>query len=245
MRVIPLLLYKDHDSFKGVNYKNHVYLGDILNQIRILNDYKVDELTIINIEKNFNERKNLNLIKTLSLESNFAISVGGGIDNFEYIKKIFDNGADKVILNSAIYNDLKLIDKVSSMYGSQAISIKLDVIKNGDDFIIYNNKKKKTLDTLITELNKLNFSELIISDVDRDGTKIGLNIKLLNYVKNISNKLNLFSGGIKNFSEIKKLSQDEKISGLIVGTFFSLYGNLNAPLIHYLNDYQKKQISKN
>ena len=99
MRVIPLLLYKDHDSFKGVNYKNHIYLGDILNQIRILNDYKVDELTIINIEKNFNERKNLNLIKTLSLESNFAISVGGGIDNFEYIKKIFDNGADKVILN--------------------------------------------------------------------------------------------------------------------------------------------------
>ena len=242
MRVIPLLLYKDHDSFKGVNYKNHIYLGDILNQIRILNDYEVDELTIINIEKNFNERKNLNLIKTLSLESNFAISVGGGIDNFEYIKKIFDNGADKVILNSAIYNDLKLIDKVSSMYGSQAISIKLDVIKNGDDFIIYNNKKKKTLDTLITELNKLNFSELIISDVERDGTKVGLNIKLLNYVKNISNKLNLFSGGIKNFSEIKKLSQDEKISGLIVGAFFSLYGNLNAPLIHYLNDYQKKQI---
>ena len=133
MRVIPLLLYKDHDSFKGVNYKNHIYLGDILNQIRILNDYKVDELTIINIEKNFNERKNLNLIKTLSLESNFAISVGGGIDNFEYIKKIFDNGADKVILNSAIYNDLKLIDKVSSMYGSQAISIKLDVIKNRND----------------------------------------------------------------------------------------------------------------
>ena len=242
MRVIPLLLYKDHDSFKGVNYKNHIYLGDILNQIRILNDYEVDELTIINIEKNFNERKNLNLIKTLSLESNFAISVGGGIDNFEYIKKIFDNGADKVILNSAIYNDLKLIDKVSSMYGSQAISIKLDVIKNGDDFIIYNNKKKKTLDTLITELNKLNFSELIISDVERDGTKVGLNIKLLNYVKNISNKLNLFSGGIKNFSEIKKLSQDEKISGLIVGALFSLYGNLNAPLIHYLNDYQKKQI---
>ena len=245
MRVIPLLLHKGHDSFKGVNYKNHIYLGDILNQIRILNDYEVDELAIINIEKNFNERKNLNLIKTLSLESNFAISVGGGIDNFEYIKKIFDNGADKIILNSAIYNDLKLIDKVSSMYGSQAISIKLDVIKNGDDFIIYNNKKKKTLDTLITELNKLNFAELIISDVERDGTKIGLNIKLLNYVKNISNKLNLFSGGIKNFSEIKKLSQDEKISGLIVGAFFSLYGNLNAPLIHYLNDYQKKQISKN
>ena len=42
---------------KGVNYKNHIYLGDILNQIRILNDYEVDELTIINIEKNFNERK--------------------------------------------------------------------------------------------------------------------------------------------------------------------------------------------
>ena len=62
MRVIPLLLHKDHDSFKGVNYKNHIYLGDILNQIRILNDYEVDELTIINIEKNFNERKNLNLI---------------------------------------------------------------------------------------------------------------------------------------------------------------------------------------
>ena len=103
--------------------------------------------------------------------------------------------------------------------------------------------KKKTLE-LITDLI-IKFCRVNHQWCERDGTKIGINIKLLNYVKNISNKLNLFSGGIKNFSEIKKLSQDEKISGLIVGAFFSLYGNLNAPLIHYLNDYQKKQISKN
>ena len=57
MRIIPLLLHKDNDSFKGINYQNHIYLGDILNQIRILNDYEVDELVILNIKINLIKKR--------------------------------------------------------------------------------------------------------------------------------------------------------------------------------------------
>ena len=93
-------------------------------------------------------------------------------------------------------------------------------------------------------MNNLNFSELIISDVSRDGTGKGLNTELIEYVTKKSKKLNLFSGGLRDFNELKKLSNNRKISGIIVGTYFSLYGNLKTPLIHYLNDQQKKQIRK-
>lgn len=244
MRIIPLLLHKDNDSFKGINYQNHIYLGDILNQIRILNDYEVDELVILNIKNKFNKKENLKLIKKLSFESDFAISIGGGVDNFDYAKKILNNGADKIILNSTIFNNYKLVEKISTVYGSQAVSIKLDVIKDGRNFFIFNKNKKIFLSDLIDSLNNLNFSELIISDVSRDGTGKGLNTELIEYVTKKSKKLNLFSGGLKDFNELKKLSNNRKISGIIVGTYFSLYGNLKTPLIHYLNDQQKKQIRK-
>ena len=244
MRIIPLLLHKDNDSFKGINYQNHIYLGDILNQIRILNDYEVDELVILNIKNKFNKKENLKLIKKLSFESDFAISIGGGVDNFDYAKKILNNGADKIILNSTIFNNYKLVEKISTVYGSQAVSIKLDVIKDGRNFFIFNKNKKIFLSDLIDSLNNLNFSELIISDVSRDGTGKGLNTELIEYVTKKSKKLNLFSGGLKDFNELKKLSNNRKISCIIVGTYFSLYGNLKTPLIHYLNDQQKKQIRK-
>lgn len=245
MRIIPLLLYRDNNSFKGIKYKNHIYLGDILNQIRILNDYEVDELAIINIEKEFNKKSNLKLIKTLSLESDFSISVGGGITSFEYAKKIFDHGADKIILNSVVFENTSIFEKLSNQYGSQAISVKLDVVRDKNDYIIFNKNERIILSKEIKRLNTLDFAELIICDVDRDGTKRGLNKNLTKYVNEISNKLNLFSGGIKNFNEIKNLSKNKNISGLFVGAFFSLYGSLNAPLIHYLNDNQKKQIREN
>jgi len=244
MRIIPLLLHKNNNSFKGVNYQNHIYLGDILNQIRILNDYEVDELVILNIENEFNKKENLKLVNTLSFESDFAISIGGGVDNFGYAKKILNNGADKIILNSTIFKNFKLVEQISNVYGSQAVSIKLDVIRDGKKFLIFNKNEKISLDDLIHSLNNLNFSELIISDVSRDGSMKGLDTELVEYVTKISKKLNLFSGGVKNFDELKKLSTNKKISGIIVGTFFSLYGNLKTPLIHYLNDQQKKQIRK-
>ncbi len=245
MRIIPLLLHKYNDSFKGINYQNHIYLGDILNQIRILNDYEVDELVILNIQNKFNKKENLKLVNKLSFESDFAISIGGGVDNFDYAKKILNNGADKIVLNSTIYKNFKLVEQISTVYGSQAVSIKLDVIRDGRNFLIFNKNKKIFLNDIIHSLNKLNFSELIISDVGRDGTRKGLDNELIDYVTQISEKLNLFSGGTKDFNELKKLSNNKKISGIIVGTFFSLYGNLSTPLIHYLNDQQKKQFRKN
>ena len=97
---------------------------------------------------------------------------------------------------------------------------------------------------MIQNLNDMQFSELIISDVNRDGSLRGLDNELIKFVLQRSKKLNLFSGGIKNYEEIRKLSKNDEISGIIIGTFFSLYGNLKTPLIHYLNDSQKKKISK-
>lgn len=244
MRIIPLLLHKDHDSFKGINYEKHIYLGEILNQVRILNDYEVDEIVILNIKKSFLKKENLQLVNKLSFESDYAISIGGGVDNFDYAKRILNNGADKIILNSAIFKNLKLVEQISTVYGSQAVSIKLDIIREGKNYLVYDKDKKLFLKDLIYSLNDLNFSELIISDVERDGTKTGIDTKLIEFVTDISKKLNLFSGGIKDFNELKKLSCNKKISGIIVGSYFSLYGNLNTPLIHYLNDQQKKQIKK-
>ena len=241
MRIIPLLLHKDNDSFKGINYQNHIYLGDILNQIRILNDYEVMRV-ILNIKNKFNKRE-FKTYKTF-FWVDFAISIGGGVDNFDYAKKILNNGADKIILNSTIFKNYKLVEKISTVYGSQAVSIKLDVIKDGRNFFIFNKNKKIFLSDLIDSLNNLNFSELIISDVSRDGTGKGLNTELIEYVTKKSKKLNLFSGDLNYFNELKKLSNNRKISGIIVGTYFSLYGNLKTPLIHYLNDQQKKQIRK-
>ncbi len=117
-RVIPILLIQGESGlYKGKQFKNHRYVGDLFNAIKIFNEKQVDEISIIDITATKEERAiDSNLIDKISSECFMPLSVGGGIKDISEVEVLIKSGAEKVILNSfAFENELikKSAEKIS------------------------------------------------------------------------------------------------------------------------------------
>ena len=147
-RVIPVLLLKNNGLVKTVKFKNSNYIGDPINAMKIFNTKEVDELVILDIMATKNKREpDYEFIKEIVSEAFMPIGYGGGINKLEHIRKLFQLGVDKVILNSAAILEPDLIKKASEIYGNQSIVVSIDVKKNiWGQYKLYshlNNKKIK------------------------------------------------------------------------------------------------------
>ena len=124
-RVIPTLLIQGGYLVKGKQFRNHRYVGDGINAIRIYNEKLVDEICIFNIENNKSEN-NLKLLSEMSSEAFVPLSYGGQISTIEEVKAIFDLGIEKIIFNSALHNNQELIAKTARIFGAQSVVLKID-----------------------------------------------------------------------------------------------------------------------
>src|SRR5690348_108431 len=100
VRVIPVLLLKKDGLVKSVRFKNHKYVGDPFNAVRIFNEKEVDELAVIDIMATKEKRKpDIQRIRDIASEAFMPLSYGGGITTIEEVKEILFNGIEKVIIN--------------------------------------------------------------------------------------------------------------------------------------------------
>ena len=105
-RVIPILLLKNNGLVKTIKFKNPTYIGDPLNSVRIFNEKEVDELAFLDISASIENRgPNFKLLEDIAEEAFMPMSYGGGITNMDEIKKLFNIGFEKIILNSSIYKN--------------------------------------------------------------------------------------------------------------------------------------------
>ena len=101
-RIIPVLLLKNLALVKSVRFKDHKYIGDPINAVKIFNDLKVDELVFLDIEASRQNRLiSLDFVKNVGEEANMPFAVGGGIKTIEDIKNVINAGAEKVVINTA------------------------------------------------------------------------------------------------------------------------------------------------
>ena len=116
-RVIPVLLLQNKGLVKSVRFKDHRYIGDPINAVRILNDLKADELAFIDILATKEKRTiSVDFVKNVGEEANMPFSVGGGIRNIEDIRRILKAGAEKVILNTIAGEDPDFIRNAACVY---------------------------------------------------------------------------------------------------------------------------------
>ena len=159
---------------------------------------------------------NLEIIKEIVNKFNFKIEIGGGIRNFESIKKYADIGVEKVILGSAAINDKKFLKEACLKFPNQ-IALGLDA---KDGFLSVSgwkeNSNKLTIDFL-KEVNDYGMSRLIYTDINRDGTKQSPNFDETSKVANISKCPVIISGGVSSIDDIKKAKELKNIEGIIVG----------------------------
>ena len=192
----------------------------------------IDELTILNISKDnrYDYDEFISCIKPLIKKSFMPVAIGGGINNFDTAKKYFDNGADKIIINSAFHkNTNEFINKIVDVYGSQSLVASIDYkkegIKEAQVFINHGQDKvDKSLIEVVKNVEKLGAGELMLNCIDRDGVGYGYDFKTLKDVNDITMLPIIPCGGADNYIHLLQGIETKFLHAVSTSHIFNFMG---------------------
>lgn len=199
-RIIPCLDIKDGRTVKGINFTGLRDAGDPVELAKRYAKEGADELVFLDITATKEKRKTLvELVRKIAKVLDIPFTVGGGIKSVEEIETLLHAGADKVSLNSAIVKNPALINKASEAFGSQCIVAAVDAKKTGEQWSVFikggtENTGKDAL-LWMQEAEKRGAGEILLTSMDRDGTKEGFDISLLQKVNEVIGIPVIASGG--------------------------------------------------
>lgn len=233
-RLIPVVLYKDGFIVQGRQFKEYLNIGNATDSIKRYSEWAADELIYLNIGENKNDMRRedanfenrqdfLDIIKIVCKNAFMPIAVGGKIDNINYARKLFKNGADKIVINSSFVKEPNILEKFSKEFGAQSIVVSLDfkLIKRQYE-IFYNNGKTKSLinqKEIFSKINKYS-GEVLLNSVDYDGMGNGFDYKLVNRMKKNIFKPIIICGGAGKFSDFYKAFKIKNIDGVAAANYF-------------------------
>ena len=199
-RIIPCLDIKDARTVKGVNFEGLRDAGDPIELARRYTNEGADELVFLDITATKENRKTLiDLVRGIAKEINIPFTVGGGIRSVEEIEDLIKAGADKVSLNSSIVADPDLITRASDRFGSQAVVAAVDARKTGDSWEVFvkGGSEATGLDAIewMKECERRGAGEILLTSMDKDGTKSGFDLELLKLVNKVVRIPVIASGG--------------------------------------------------
>ena len=223
-RAIPCLLLDKDGLYKTVQFKKPIYVGDPINAVKIYNEKEVDELMILDYTSSRDKREpNYELLKQIASECFMPLAYGGGINKYEQAAKLFELGIEKVALNNSAIENPNLIKEITSVYGNQSVIVSLDIKKNlwGKYTVFTMNGSKKAQEDLVQLLKKienLGAGELLITNIDREGTWTGYDIELIKLVSETVNIPVIANGGCGNINHISDAVKLGKASAAAVGS---------------------------
>ena len=249
-RIIPFLLIdKNSDCVKTINFQDRKYIGDIFNNIRIFNEKRVDEIVILDIDATENNQKpNFKLIEKIASVCRMPITYGGGVLNVEVAKRIIGYGVEKICLNNPALNNINLVSDISREIGSQSLSISINIMKSEKGFRIVNSKKKTLnidLNDYIENIQKKGAGEIILSSVKEDGSMNGYDLDILNNYLKLIKVPSILIGGCSGYDDIKKLFSSHKSVAAGGSSIFIFKGKLKAVLISYPSEDERNKIVNN
>lgn len=197
-------------------------VGNPIQVARVYNSRNVDELVFIDIKATEQNRKiNLSLVKKVIDECFMPVTIGGGIRTFEDINDLLRIGADKVLLKSMALEDPDFIVRAVQYFGSQCISIAVDVIlEEGQYWIFQKNKDKLLMETFINQMNHCNVGELVINAVHNDGMMTGYDYDLYQKVTQLTSKPIVAVGGAGEPSHFTQLMQTDYNGALAAASIY-------------------------
>lgn len=199
-RIIPCLDVKDGRTVKGVNFVGLKDAGDPVVLAKAYDAQGADELCFLDITATHEGRGTLMEIVSATAEQCFMpLTVGGGVRSPEDMIALLRAGADKVGINSAAVADPELISRCAAKAGSQAVVVAIDARKNGDKYEIFTHGGRKAtgIDAVefAIEAEKRGAGEILLTSMDRDGTKVGYDLPLLKAITSAINLPVIASGG--------------------------------------------------
>ena len=223
VRIIPVLTFNGFALVKTKNFKQPRMLGNPVQSARVFNDRMVDELVFLDIFASKQNRKiNLKLVSDVLKECFMPVSVGGGIESIEDINDLLKIGADKVVIKKKALLEKNFIKKAVSFFGSQCISIAVDVVAKDDGYIIYcENKIEIPLENFINDMILCDVGEFVVNSVDRDGMMTGFDINLITKVTGLTNIPIIAVGGAGIMNHFKELFEQTNIKAVGASSIFN------------------------
>jgi cyclase len=245
-RIIPVLLLKNQALVKSVRFKDHKYIGDPINAVRIFNDLKADELVFLDTEASRAGRLiSLDFVRNVGEEANMPFSVGGGIRSIDDIKLVLAAGAEKVVVNTQAGRDPDFIRQASEAFGSSTIVVCIDVKKKlfvgNRAAILGGSAWTPSAPAEFAELMENNGAgELIVQSIDRDGTMEGYDIELIGSISRAVNIPVVALGGAGTKDHLVDGYKRGSANALAAGSMFVYQDKRRGVLINYP---EKKELS--
>lgn len=212
-RLIPVLLLQNGLLVRSELFKTHQIIGNPINEVQRFNEWNVDELIYLDITKsgNYDIRRDdhktkelgnqLSILDAVSKNCFMPLMWGGKIHNVEDMRQRFSRGADKITINTAAVRTPNLITESAGVFGSQAIVVCIDVLRNEDG------KTEVFIDGGCTstglspekwaqDVEKLGAGEILLQSIDRDGTGRGYDIELIKSVASVTSIPVIALGGV-------------------------------------------------
>jgi cyclase len=252
-RIIPCLLVHKGGLVKTQGFKDHKYVGDPINAVRIFNEKEADELMVLDIDATVNKvAPDFGLIAKLAAECRMPLCYGGGVTSAEQVARIVDMGVEKVAVSAAAVKNPKLLTEMAAAVGRQSVVAVLDVRKRlglfakGYEVCTHNSKTAHKLDPfeLATRFQDAGAGEIAINCVDRDGLMQGYDLELAAQFKQALKVPMTFLGGAGSIEHMGELITRLGVVGAAAGSLFVFKGKYRAVLINYPTPEQKLKLCR-
>ncbi|MHB1099915.1 MAG: imidazole glycerol phosphate synthase subunit HisF [Burkholderiales bacterium] len=207
-RIIPCLDVTGGRVVKGVNFVGLRDAGDPVEIARRYDEQGADELTFLDITASSDERGLiLKIIEDVASQVFIPLTVGGGVRAVSDVRSLLNAGADKVSMNTSAVSNPDLVAEASSRFGSQCIVVAIDAKKTGErrwEVFTHGGRRQTGLDAIewAVRMQQLGAGEVLLTSMDRDGTKNGFDIELTRAVSDALDIPLIASGGVGNLAHL-------------------------------------------
>ncbi|MCP3678989.1 MAG: imidazole glycerol phosphate synthase subunit HisF [Gammaproteobacteria bacterium] len=245
-RIIPCLDVRQGKVVKGIQFKNHRIVGDILSLATYYSDSGADELVFYDISASSDGRVvDRSWINRIASTINIPFCVAGGIRTLDDAEQILNAGADKISINSPALEKPSLIDEMVAVFGQQCIVIGIDSRQIDDQFQVcqYTGRESRcqlagriTLDW-VNEVQDRGAGEIVLNCMNHDGVKSGYDIEQLQQVRQATTIPLIASGGAGEAKHFLDLFQQTDVDGALAASVF----HSKKIVINQLKDYLHNQ----
>lgn len=225
-RIIPCLDVKDGRVVKGVNFVNLVDAGDPVEQAKVYDAAGADELTFLDITASHEKRDTILDVVARTADACFMpLTVGGGVRGEDDVRKLLLAGADKVSVMTAAVHNPAIVGELAEKFGSQCIVVAVDAkeVSAGKwEVFTHGGRTPTGLDAVAyaQQVAALGAGEILLTSMDRDGTKKGFNLELTRAVADSVSVPVIASGGVGSLDDLVDGVKEGHASAVLAASIF-------------------------